>query len=123
MSYSNYLENAINDAVCAAGTLSVAAVYIKLHIGDPGEACTSNTAAETTRKVVTFGASASGVSTSSSQAQWTNVAATETYTHVSLWDHVSAGNALGYGALTVAQGVTAGNTFTIVSGALTFLSD
>jgi hypothetical protein len=124
MSYSNYLEDAINNAVCTpVPTLDINAVYIKLHIGDPGEDCTSNAAAETTRQVVTFGASASGVSTSDVQAQWTNVSTTETYSHISLWDHVSAGNALGYGALTIAQSVTAGNTFTIASGALTFSSD
>ena len=63
MSYSNYLENAINDAVCNNTSLAVATVYVKLHIGDPGEAGTSNAAGETTRKAASFGASASGVCT------------------------------------------------------------
>ena len=123
MSVSNYAENKLLDAVCANTSYSVAAVYIKLHIGDPGEACTSNAAAETTRKVVTFGAAASGTSTSNADATWTNVSTGETYSHISLWDAASAGNALWYGALTASKTVNAGDTFQISSTALTVSLD
>lgn len=95
-----------------------AAVYVQLHVGAPGAAGTSNVAGNTTRKVITFGAASGGVSTSSSDENWTNVSTTETYTHFSLWDAVSAGNFLGSGTLT-ANPVTAGDTFDLAIGSVT----
>lgn len=123
MSYSNYLEDRINDAVCRNTSLAISAVYVKLHTGDPGEAGTSNAATETTRKVVTFAASSSGTSTSNADATWTSVAGSETYSHVSLWDASTSGNCLGSGALTASRAVVAGDSFSIPSGSLTFSSD
>lgn len=122
MSYSNYLEDKINDAVCNNTALQVAQSYVKLHTGDPGEDCTANAAGETTRKSASFGASSGGTATSDADLTWTNVSTSETITHVSMWDHVSAGNALGSGSLTVSKALTAGDTFTIPSGSLTFSS-
>lgn len=121
-SYSNYLEDAINNAAVGGGTLSVAAVYVKLHIGDPGEDCTASPAAEATRKLVTFGASSAGTSVSNSLVEWLSVAATETYSFFSLWDAVSAGNALGSGPLSVPKSVTLGDTFNFAIGDLSFTS-
>ncbi len=121
MSYSNYLEDKINDAVCSNTSLAVAAVYVKLHTGDPGEAGTANAATETMRKLAAFGASSGGVSTMSATLTWTNVAGTETFSYVSLWDAVTAGNCLGSGSLASPQAVVAGNTFQLT--ALTFSSD
>ena len=124
MSVSNYLEDKILDLVFNATSYAgQSTVYIKLHIGDPGEACTSNAAGETTRKAVTLGASSAGTVTSDADATWTNVASTETYTHISIWDAVSSGNALWYGALTASKAVTAGDTFTIPSGSLAISID
>ena len=122
MSYSNYLENKINDAVCANTSLAVAAVYVQLHIGDPGEDCTANPAANTTRKVVTFGASSAGTSVSTSLVEWVSVAATEVYSFASIWDALTAGNALMYGALSVPTSVTAGDTFDFAIGDISFTS-
>jgi hypothetical protein len=53
VSISNYAENAILDALFNNTSLAVAARYVKLHTGDPGEAGTANAAGETTRKSVT----------------------------------------------------------------------
>lgn len=122
MSYSDYLEDKINDAVCNNTALQVAQAYIKLHTGDPGEAGTSNAAGETTRKAASYGASASGVATSDADITWTNVSTSETYSHISMWDASTAGNCLGSGALTASKAVIAGDTFTIPSGSLTFTS-
>lgn len=119
MSLSDYAENAIVDAICNNTSFAVAQVYVKLHIGDPGETGTSNAAAETTRKAASFGAASGGVGTSDALLEWTNVAGTETISHVSFWDHVSAGNCLGSGALTSSKALTAGDTFQIPSGSLT----
>ncbi len=121
---SDYLENAIGNALRGGGNgtsfTAPAAVYAKLHTGDPGEAGTSNAATETTRQAVEFGAASSGVISLSNSPSWTNVAATETYSHISLWDNISAGNCLGAGALTSSVSVTAGDTFNLTALTYTF---
>jgi len=90
-----------------------------LHTGDPGEDGTANAASESTRKAVSFAAASGGSMSSSGTVEWTNVAATETYTHWSLWDALSAGNALWSGALASSAAVVAGDTFQITSLTLT----
>lgn len=123
MTISNYLELQLLDTLDGSGqAYSASATYLKLHIGDPGEDGTANPAVETTRKVCTFtGASTiSGVGTKvSTGAEWTLVAATETYTHWSMWDASTGGNPLWYGALSASAAVTAGDTFEITSLTLT----
>lgn len=122
MSTSNYLEDAWANTLRGGGNgtsfTAPAVVYAKLHTGDPGEAGTSNAATETTRKEVQFGASSNGVISLSNSPSWTNVSTSETYSHISLWDHISAGNCLGSGALASTAAVTAGDTFNLT--ALTF---
>jgi hypothetical protein len=124
MSMSNYLEDAIANALRGGGNgtsfTAPAAVYVKLHTGDPGEDGTGNAAGETTRKAITFGAASGGVITSSALVEWTNVSTTETLSHVSLWDHLTAGNCLGSGALTASKSETAGDTFQLPSGQVTY---
>ena len=124
MSMSNYLEDAIANAVRGGGNgtsfTAPAAVYTKLHTGDPGEDGTANAAGETTRKATTFGASSGGVITSNALVEWTNVSTTETYSHISLWDASSGGNCLGAGALTASKSVTAGDTFQLPSGQISY---
>ena len=124
MSISNYLETKLVDLVFnATAYAGQATVYVKLHTGDPGEACTSNAATETTRQAATFGAASGPTVTSDADITWTNVSTSETYSHVSVWDDVSAGNALWYGALTASKTVNAGDTFTIATGVLTATLD
>ena len=123
MSISNYLENAILDAVGNNTALQVAQAYVKLHTGDPGEAGTSNAAGETTRKSVSFAAASGGSMASDADAAWTNVSTAETLTHVSLWDNATAGNCLWTGALTASKTVAVGDNFTIPSGSLTLSVD
>lgn len=123
MSISNYLENAVLDAVGNATAYSATNTYLKLHIGDPGENGTANAAGETTRKILSFAAASGGSMSSDADAAWTNVSTSETYSHVSMWDHVSAGNNLWNGALTASKTVTAGDNFTIPSGSLTLTLD
>ena len=118
MSISNYLENKLLDATAGTSYAS-AATYLQLHTGDPGEAGTSNAASESTRQAVSFGSASGGSMVSSGTVEWTNVAATETYSHWSLWDASSAGNCLWSGALASSAAVTAGDTFQITSLTLT----
>jgi hypothetical protein len=96
-----------------------AAVYVKLHLGDPGAAGTSNAAANTTRQVVTFGsAAATGAISNTAAVEWTSVSNTETYSHVSFWTASSGGTFLGSDDLSSTAAVTAGDTFRIPTGDL-----
>lgn len=122
MSYSDHLEDAINDAVCNNVALQVGQVYVKLHTGDPGENGTANAAGETTRKAASYGLSSGGVALSDADLIWTNVSTAETITHVSKWDHPTAGNCLGSGPLVDAKAVAVADTFTIPTGSLAFAS-
>ena len=115
---SSYCANKFLDAAGNNTSFAVTTVYIKLHIGAPGSAGTSNPATETTRKTVSFAAAASGSIASDADIQWTNVSGSEDYTHWTAWDDPTAGNFLFSGAVTAAA-VTAGDTFTIPSGSLT----
>jgi uncharacterized membrane protein YgdD (TMEM256/DUF423 family) len=98
-------------------TFAVAAVYVKLHVGDPGANGTANAATETTRKEASFSAASSGALASDSALTWTNIADSQDATHFTAWDNVSAGNFLFSGTIT-ANAYTAGDTFTISSGSL-----
>lgn len=113
-------RNKMIDAYVGKTTYTAnAAFYVKLHLGDPGAAGTSNPAAETTRKVVTFGsAAASAAISNTADIVWTNVSNTETYTHVSFWDASSGGTFLGSDDLSSSAAMTAGQTFQILTGDL-----
>jgi hypothetical protein len=111
--------NAILDAICRSVAYSDPASFnLKLHLGDPGAAGTSNPAVETTRKAVTFSAAASGAITNSADVTWTSVSTTETYTHVSAWSDIAAGTFVLSDALEVPRAMTAGQDFTIPAGDL-----
>ena len=115
---SAYLANAWLDAVGNNTSFAVAAVYVKLHVGDPGANGTANAATETTRKEASFAAASSGSLASDAALTWTNIAGSQDATHFTAWDNVSAGNFLFSGTIT-ANAYSAGDTFTISSGALT----
>jgi hypothetical protein len=116
MSISNYAENKILEHTTGKTAWTMpTTVYVKLHTGDPGEAATSNAATEATRKSAAWATASSGSIATSATLEWTNVAATETITHWSLWDASTAGNALWTGALSSSAAVTAGDTFQITS--------
>lgn len=121
MSIGNYLETVLLDLVFnGTAYAGQATVYVKLHIGDPGEAGTTNAAAHTTRAAATFGAAAAGAISNDAAVTWTSMAAGETMSHISLWDAagVAAGNCLWVGPLTTPQVVNVGNNFTIPIGDL-----
>lgn len=117
MSISNYAEAKILDCLfnnTAFG--AVANVYVKLHIGDPGEDCTANAAAHTTRVEATWAAASGGTITTDAAVTFSSMAANETISHISLWDHLTAGNPLWNGALTASKAVTTGDTLQFPTG-------
>lgn len=114
MSIANYAENKLLDTL-GNTSFAVTTCYVKLHTGDPGEDGTANAATETTRKSVSWNAASGGSKSSSATLTWTNVAASETYSHWSMWDNSTGGNCLWVGALSSNATVTAGDTFEITS--------
>lgn len=117
---SNFAENEIADWLGANGApSSVANVYVKLHLGAPGEDGTANAAVETTRQEATFNAASGGAVALTATVTWTNVSTTETYSHISLWDNATAGNCLATGALSATAAMTAGDDFQITAFTIT----
>lgn len=114
--FSNYIElAALNAALRGQSFPTITAVYAKLHLDDPGRNGLLSAAVETTRKQVEFNAasvvSGNGRCTLLSTVSWTNVSTQETYTHVSLWDHLTAGNCVGTALLDTPAVMTAGDDF------------
>jgi hypothetical protein len=112
-------RNKMLDALGGDATYTAsAAVYAKLHIGDPGAAGTSNPATDTTRQAVSFAAASAGSKVSDAQVQWTNLATADpdVITHVSFWTASTGGTFLGSDDLPSSKSVNDGDTLTIASG-------
>jgi hypothetical protein len=120
MTASNYAELKILDHMLGTTAWTMPTqLYIKLHLGDPGEDCTNNAAAETTRKAIDWSSASSGTAQISSTVIWTGLSATETATHFSLWDASSGGNAIAYGAFGSSTSLTSGANLDITSCSVT----
>lgn len=119
---SNYLENAWLKTLAGTPFTNVTP-YVQLHTGAPGEDGTSNVATETNREIATFNVPAGSTMTNSTASTWSAVAATETYSHLSIWDASTSGNCLWQGSLTASVGVNAGDDFEIAAGNLSLALD
>lgn len=111
------VANAFLNALCRNVTWTQpTAVWIKLHVADPGAAGATSPAGNTTRIQATFGTGAAGGAISNTVAvAWTSVSTAEDYTHFSAWDASTAGNFLFSGTIT-ANPVAVGDNFTIPIG-------
>jgi hypothetical protein len=118
MSISNYAENKLLDTFRNV-SYAVAATYVQLHTGDPGEDGTSNVASNGGRLAVTFNAASGGSMVSAAAVTWTNVSTSETYSHFTLWDNSTGGNCLWIGPFSTSATVVAGDNFQITSLTLT----
>lgn len=112
-------RNSILDAIGNATAFSFAAVWVKLHLGDPGAAGTSNPAATTTRQQASFAAASGGSMTTDADLLWSSLANAETLSWISLWDASVAGTFIGAKDLTAAKAVGVGDNFRIPAGSLT----
>lgn len=95
-----------------------ATLFAKAHTGDPGSAGTSNASAFTTRASIAWSAAASGSKSASGAASFgtlSGLAGTETWSHISVWDNVSAGNFLYSFALSASKVVNNGDTASLSS--------
>lgn len=125
---SDYLENELLDHALGTGSWTTpSGVYAALHTAvaaTVGEDGVGNESTETTTNnrpsCGAFSAAAGGVTDNDAAITWTNVAATEEYFSISLWDNAThgAGNCLFIGDLTSSVSVTAGDDFEIPAGSL-----
>lgn len=116
--FSDAEKNKMLDAYTGRATYTAnTAVWVKLHLGSPGTAGTTNPAAETTRKQATFGSAPSAGTISNTVAiEWTSYPANETVTHASFWDASTGGNFLGSDDLPTAKVMSIGDTLRIPVG-------
>ena len=116
----NYVEDLVADWLGDNGTpTAITSVNVKLHLGDPGDSGTSNAAVETTRKDAAFDAASGGVIALTTTLSWTNVSNSETYTWVSVWDNITAGNHLWNAVMASGVAVTATDDFDLTALTLT----
>ena len=112
--FAESVRNAWLDAFARNVSYANAAVWVKLHTGDPGAAGTTNAAANTSRQQATFGnAAATGAISNTAVIEWLAVSNTEVYSHVSLWTASTGGTFLGGDDLSSTAAVTVGDTFRI----------
>ena len=96
-----------------------AGTFIKLHTADPGAAGATAPSVVTTRVAATFSAAASGA-IALSNAPAFSMTATETISHISVWDAVTVGNLLWTAALTTPRAMLNGDTLTFVTLTVSF---
>lgn len=122
MSLSNWAENEIADWAAGNGQpTAITEVWVKLHIGDPGEDCTGNPAAHTTRVEATFSAASGGIAVNDADIEFEDMEDNEEITHASVWDDETAGNPIAYDAVVDPQNVEEGGSLTIPAGDLRIL--
>lgn len=92
--------------------------FVQLHTDEPGAAGTTNVATETDRATTQFAAASGGAKATNADADWTAVAATEEYTHFTIWS-AGSGGTFQYSGTVTGGSVTLGNDFQIASGDLT----
>lgn len=123
MSFSNYLEDEILDAVCNNGSFAVAQPWVSLHTGDPGETGANElTGGSYGRQSASFAAASGGSCDTDATLDFTGMPSA-TITHVGMWDASSSGNFLVGGSLTAQKTTNSGDTFRIASGNLTITCD
>ncbi len=107
--------NALLNGATFTGTASL---YGKLHIGDPGIAGTSNSATETTRKLVDFNSTFFVANPNINTVTWTAVAGSglQTFTAMSFWSAATSGTF--QFSIPFSGTVIAGNDFEVAPGGI-----
>jgi hypothetical protein len=116
------LANKWLDMLGATAFTAPTNTYVKLHTADPGAAATTAPSANTTRVVMAWAAASAGSKAiQATLPSWTAWASgTETISHISVWDNLTAGNFLYSFALTVAKQVTNGDTLNLTAHSISF---
>jgi len=93
------------------------ALYIQLHVGDPGPDGTASIAGTSTRKAATWAAASNGLIGMTADITWT-ATAKESISHISYWDAVTSGRCLATDELDEAKNVFVGDTFDLPAATL-----
>ena len=120
MPFTNYGAGKIYDHSLAKTSWTMpTTVYLSLHTADPTAA---GTGAEVSgggyaRKALTMGAHTNGTGANSALVNFGTASASwGTVTHWAIWDALTTGNPLFYGALTVSKVVNSGDPVTVPVG-------
>jgi hypothetical protein len=122
---TNYLENKLIDHFLGTTTYTKPTnIYVGLFTVTPGEAAggTEVTGGSYARQIATFGAASSGSTTNSGNIDYTNMPAATTVA-IGIFDALTSGNMLLYGALTTNKTTDAGDTLRIATGSLSVSID
>ena len=120
LSAVNTADKLLNTIGRTGTTFTAGSLYVKLHTADPGATAATAASAVTTRYAVTFSASSAGSMALTSMGGTWAMTATETISHISLWDASTAGNFLWSVALTTSKSVINGDTLSLSSLTLAF---
>ena len=119
---SNYLENAVLDHVLGTSAMTSPTVYLGLHTANPGESGGNEISGNGyARLTVSFNAASSGSASgptavkefTASGGSWGTV------THFALYDALTTGNMLYYGALTASKVIADGDTLRFAIDSIT----
>lgn len=91
--------------------------WIQLHVGDPGPNGTANVATNTTRKQVAWSTPSGGSASNTGVVTWTNVPASEDYTHGTAWSASTSGT-FGFSGTVAANPVASTDDFDAQVGAI-----
>lgn len=114
---AGYLTTAAANALLA-GTPMPTTLYAAGALDDPTNAGTANASAETRRAAITLDAPTAASTSNASVGSIASVAASETWTHLVLWDAATGGDPWWIVPLSAPVAVTAGHTVRIAAGAL-----
>ena len=119
---SNYLENALIDAVLRnTSYTSPAAVYLALYTSDPtdADAGTEVSGNAYARQAITFGAPSNGVSTNTAAIEFPQATGSwGTVAYVGIRDASTGGNLLFHTALDASKTIATGDVFRVAIGSL-----
>ena len=119
MSFSNYLENKVLLHVFGATAYTApATLYVGLYTSDPGE---GNTGTEVSggsyaRQTIAFTVTDNQASNTAAVEFPTATASWGTVTYAAVFDAVSGGNMMAYGALTTSKTIASGDVLRIPAG-------
>ena len=120
LSAVNTADKLLNTIGRTGTTFTAGSLYVKLHTADPGATAATAASAVTTRYACTFSASSAGSMALTSMGGTWSMTATETISHISLWDASTAGNFMWSVALTASKSVVSGDTLSLTSLTLAF---
>ena len=120
LSAVNTADKLLNTIGRSGTTFTAGSLYVKLHTADPGATAATAASAVTTRYAVTFSASSAGSMALTSMGGTWAMTATETISHISLWNASTAGDFLWSVALAAPKSVISGDTLSLTSLTLAF---